>query len=392
MTTGDIIGMIAVLFSTLIVSVTLGRQLKLDIRLVWLLTIWHTAFCIVYWVWSQTAPADSNTYFSNALSNNYAWRPGTTFVTSFTKIFADLLGLSKLNTFLVFNLIGLSGLLLLANVLSRFWVYRKGASRLILYVILFLPGLSFWSSAIGKDAISFFAVCLAAYAFLDISKRKFAFSFAVLIMFLVRPHIGLLMLFSAGIAIVFGKGISWIQRALLLITSLFAGVFALAFVLNYVGLGETTSLEQITEYVEKRQGYNLGGGSSVLISEMSVPMQMFTYLFRPLFFDAPGVLGLIVSVENLIILSLFIYFIPKHILGIAKNRNPAVKYHTIFALVSLLVLSGTTANLGIAVRQKAMLMPSILFLVSVVANARYQRRYRMRTPYRNLYQNSHRSV
>ena len=41
-------------------------------------------------------------------------------------------------------------------------------------------------------------------------------------------------------------------------------------------------------------------GSGVDMSSYSLPMKLFTFWFRPLFVDAPNVLGIIVSVENLI--------------------------------------------------------------------------------------------
>ena len=67
--------------------------------------------------------------------------------------------------------------------------------------------------------------------------------------------------------------------------------------MDYVGLqgADTASVES---YIEKRQASNLEGGSSVDISEYSFPLQFFTYMYRPLFFDAQTIIALVVSAEN----------------------------------------------------------------------------------------------
>ena len=122
-------------------------------------------------------------------------------------------------------------------------------------------------------------------------------------------------------------------------------------------------MSDVDSYVDKRQSSNLSGGSSVDIASMSLPMQIITYLFRPLPFEAHTLFALIASFDNVILLilaiiGLFSYF---------KKNKPSIESNRIFLwvyfLICLTVLAMTTANLGIAMRQKWMFVPVFIFLL-----------------------------
>ncbi len=139
-------------------------------------------------------------------------------------------------------------------------------------------------------------------------------------------------------------------------------IIALSFVQQYVGL-EEASLSSVSDYVDQRQGYNQSGGSSLDIASMSYPMQMFTYVFRPLPFEAHSALALITSLENIILLLLFVYILIKS----KFNFRPFVEKKNLWLLgyvfLTCTILAITTANLGIATRQKWMFMPVLLYLL-----------------------------
>ena len=133
--------------------------------------------------------------------------------------------------------------------------------------------------------------------------------------------------------------------------------------IRYVGLDADVSVDSVTSYVEQRQSYNVSGSSSVDIANASVPMRMFMYVFRPLFFDAGGAFGLVVSLENLVLFGVFLGALH----GLLKRSSSLTKFQRVFfsvyVLISWLALANTTANMGIAIRQKTMLTPMLLMLV-----------------------------
>lgn len=109
---------------------------------------------------------------------------------------------------------------------------------------------------------------------------------------------------------------------------------------------------------------------------MSYPMQMFTYLFRPLPFDAHSALALFTSIENTILLALFLYVLFKNKFRLHSFIEGKNAWLLIYAFLTCSMLAITTANLGIATRQKWMFMPILIYLL-VYAFYQYKQSLRM---------------
>ena len=90
---------------------------------------------------------------------------------------------------------------------------------------------------------------------------------------------------------------------------------------------------------------------------------MFAYLFRPLFFDARGLIWHLVSFENLVLLMLTLTMLTSWERLRQLAKIPAARIHMILMATFLLLLAPITDNSGLAIRQKIMILPSLLFLV-----------------------------
>lgn len=141
---------------------------------------------------------------------------------------------------------------------------------------------------------------------------------------------------------------------------------AVPFSLQYAGLGESGQEVDFQDYVEKRQGYNQDGGGGIDISAMSPPMQLFTYVFRPLPFEAHSGAALAASFENIVLFMVFALGVfgffnyrKNSIIDPRENRI----FMWIYCLSAWVILGVTTANLGISVRQKWMFVPMLVFLL-----------------------------
>jgi hypothetical protein len=345
---------------------SIGRVLKLNPKLSIRLMVWHTIFCVVYFYSTQSTGSDAALYYEYGLAGASDWSPGTRFIEALTATLMIIFGKSQLNIYLVYNLFGVIGLLLLANVLLSIFppTKERGLLRNIPYLILFSPGLSFWSCAIGKDGIAFLAACLVAFISLDFSRRNILAFVSIVLMFLVRPHIAAVMIVPFGLTIFASKNMSVGARAMTLSIIALIGAVAIPMAIVYSGL-EDTSVKSTMDYVGQRQVSNLDGNSSIDLSSMPLPFQMFAYLFRPLFIDAPmNIMWIIVSCDN----SLFLYLCIKqfkHLVILFKQDIfPGVGLNASYLLMTLILLSTTTANLGIAIRQKTMFMPSAFVLIA----------------------------
>lgn len=361
------------LFGSLFVLVVAnGIGVGLDRALV--LYFWHSLFCLLYAFYVSAVGGDALMYYLTSLEDDLSFSVGTAFVRYLTSFFSSGLGLSFVSVFLVFNVFGSVGLLAFDASLAYAVRYKSLIVRQVVSFVVFLPSISFWSSAIGKDSIVFMGVCLALWSALDFRRRIITMAVAILFVFLVRPHIAGLMVVALASSFVFSNKLSFATRLGLGGFGTIVSIAAVPFALQYVGFGEVSSLNGILEYLDERQSYNQEGGGGVDISQMPFWMQLFTYMFRPLPFEVHNIASLVASLENVILLFLFIFsflfFTKRHVVGDSENQF----FLWVYALAAWVVLAITTANLGISVRQKWMFLPVILFfLLSRLGRNRLQK-------------------
>ncbi len=324
---------------------------------------WHTAFCLFYMDFSIKNVSDALGYFHSSLGFRAAFEPGTVFVQWFTSIFSVHLGMSYMGVFLVFNIFGFIGLLAFCGALRVATENKSRLMRRLGFLILLLPSVSFWSAAIGKDALSFMATGLALWAALDFRKRTLLLIFAIVVMLLVRPHMAALMVLAFVFSTIFNPRISLLQRATLGTVAIAGAAVMLPFAITYVGLGNASNSGDVMAYIEQRQAYNQEGGGGIDIAAMSPPMQLFTYLFRPLPFEAHSLFSLAASFDNVLLLILFVVG-GRRIFGSGgKDRPENRPFLLAYAFSSWLILALTTANMGISVRQKWMFTPVLIYLL-----------------------------
>ena len=99
------------------------------------------------------------------------------------------------------------------------------------------------------------------------------------------------------------------------------------------------------------------------MTDYSLLEKFFTFWFRPLFFDAPGILGVIVSIENLIYLLLFGKLFKKSFFGFLKTAPGHVKLSLILFFTTSFAMTFVMSNLGIILRQKSMIMYFLFFVI-----------------------------
>ena len=103
--------------------------------------------------------------------------------------------------------------------------------------------------------------------------------------------------------------------------------------------------------------------SGIDIANYNIAEKMFAFWFRPLFFDAPGMLGVIVSFENLFYLFVFAsLFHPKAIAFLLK-ADPVTKTCFITFIGVSIALAQISGNLGLAMRQKSQVMILMMFVI-----------------------------
>ena len=329
------------------------------------LYLWHTAFSLFYFTNSLGGNYDSSVYYISSLDTPIEFGLGTSSIIFLTSIFSSWFNLSYAGVFLVFNLFGYIGLLAYASTLHHLFYTHKKSIRWLVFSMLFLPGLNYWTSSLGKDSLSFLALGLICWSIVSLRFTSYAVLLSFLILLIVRPYIASILLVSFITALIFGLKISYFQKIFAFIFSTLLFYLASFLTFTYIGFSNIPGLEEATFYFSSRSSMNMSGNTSFDLETMALPLRFFSYLFRPLFFDSEGILGIIVSAENLILLVLIFSALLLFFLGFRPFINSfALSFFSIYSFISLFILSNTTANLGLAVRQKWMFLPMIL-LISV---------------------------
>jgi hypothetical protein len=329
---------------------------------------WHTIFCILYASYVINYGGDAVKYFNTSLKSEVDLSIGTSGIIYLTRIFTFYLDTSFLGTALVFNIFGAIGLVTFDASLRIIVSDKSKSLRLLATLIVFLPSISFWSSGIGKDSLSFLAANLALWSSLELKQRTWLLFLAILVMYFVRPHIAGIMILALAGSVAFQTNTPIKQRFLLGGTVIATAIFLIPYALNYAGVNDVSNSDSLLSYVEQRQSYNMHGGGGIDISSMTLPTQLFTYLFRPLPFEAQSLSAFAASIDNLILLFIFILG-GRAIIMKRKQKRLLDDYRLFLWLYSLgcwLILAMTTANLGISLRQKWMFLPILIFLLMSV--------------------------
>jgi len=336
---------------------------------------WHTLFSIFYIAYIVNFGGDATMYYVNSLDSDLHFSFGTHAVIFFTSFLSDGFGLSFVGCSLFFQMFGFIGLMAFDASLREVTNNKTRGTRMLASLFVFLPSVSFWSSGLGKDSISFFAVGLALWASLGMRRRWWLLVISIIAMLLVRPHMaGILGLGLAG-SFVLQQRVPMVQRLLFGGLAAASAVVLVPLGLDYAGVAESSGATDLIEYIEDRQVHNLTGGGAVDIANMNLPMQLFTYLFRPTIVEITDIFSIAAALDNLILLFLFIVGgwnlimkpLPVHLL--AHNRM----FLWIYSAITWAVLAMTTANLGIALRQKWMFVPMLVFLlISVMGRPKLQ--------------------
>ena len=363
--TSDLISLVSIMSFGLLLTLALARAFELPKGRALALFVWHSLFSAIYTIYVSKFGGDMLGYYIMAQKGVFEFDIGTHGIYFLSTMMYQAFSLSFLNMAMLYGLFGLVGLLAFDASLRHVTEDKSPTVKLLATIIVFLPSVSFWSAGMGKDAIAFMAVGLALWASLNFSQRKTILIIAILSMLFVRPHMAGLMVLAVAMASLVSAQVSLVQRVVIGGLALVAAAVMVPFALDYAGLGQGTSAsaDDVMAFIEKRQGYNLDGAGGIDIAGMSLPMQMFTYLFRPLPFEARSIAAVAASLDNMLLLYLFFV----GIVAMSRKILPHPDVNSVFiwsySMSSLMVLAMTTANMGIALRQKWMFVPFLIVLL-----------------------------
>ncbi len=329
-----------------------------------LIYFYHTIFMFIRYYYGETYSDDGPSYYLWATTDIYNEMKLKShfYLVFFIKILNEYLFLKYIHVCLVFNIIGSIGFLFIVSVLQN--VINRNYSNIERVMILFfilVPSLNFYTSAIGKDTIIITAASIFLYSILRINQRMILLIISILIIFIIRPYIGFFIIVSSIIFYLFNLfKFSFIFN---LISLTFLGLFII--LLPFTFLSEYRinifDINFILSFIENRQVIHQKASTYTDLSNMFFLFRPLNYIFRPFIFEIDSIFTAIVAIENLFLMFLFSYYIFK--IKVKKIiQNNVLLFILIFSLVLLIFLSNVTAVLGIAVRQKWLILIFLFYL------------------------------
>jgi len=336
------------------------------VKLFILLLIYHTVLSIAYYFWQPWPPYDTGTYYRMAVAGSSIYDffgVGGDWVSLILYPLVKYVHLSFFSGFMLFNVIGFAGLVFFYVAVKSLLGPHENAIKL-LNIVVFFPGISFWTGPISKESVVFLGITMIMYALIKFNKRIIFFLFGSACVTLIRPQIYVVIILALLLSLVFLAKTSFRQKLILVPLLLVLMVPTYNLLLQRVKMN-SINIESAQNYIEAR-GDNWGGGSGVNMQNYNQLFKVFTYLYRPLFFDAHSVTMVIASLENLFYLIISLQMCSfKFYRFIKKEKALLISFNLFFFLIGAILLSNSEANLGTAARHKIMLMPALLALFLV---------------------------
>lgn len=309
--------------------------------------------------------ATSKALQGNMLMLDILNQKGTFFMYALNYIPANTFNLSYMSGTILYSFIGYIGLIFFYIVAVQTIPNNSKLFNIRLFpALFFLPNLHFWSVAVGKDTLCFFCIGLFMFALLKVFRRLPLLLFSLLLSFLVRPHVALFLMLAFSLAYLFNSSVSVFNRIIISLALLGIGIAVLPKVMSYAKI-EETSIQDLDQFA-KNKAASLGGehtGSSIDVSSYPLPLKVFTFLYRPLFFDARNVAGLVASAENFILFYLTFYVFKNKPIYTFRKAPFILKGMLFFLIIGALAFSSTLGNLGIMIRMRNMFLPGLIIYI-----------------------------
>jgi hypothetical protein len=364
--------LIGIVLSLLALPVA-SKRLTLQIVMIFFaLLIVHVAASVAYYFYTVSNTADAPLYYYDRTGiGRSPFQFGTIFLIRFTQFFRATIGGSYFDYFLIFQAFGFWGLILLMRSFEEICDNLHVPVMRLGVLLLFLPGIQFWSSALGKDAPLFGAVSLAVWSMLALRRRFLFFVLALGIMVLIRPHVALVAIIALALGACIDERQSTLAKVGLLIIAL-GGAAIIATSIQNTFQVRVSNADSVSDFFARKSVdfAKIGGGTAV--HNASYPFKLFSLLFRPFFIDANGIFALVASVENGILLAMTLFIVRNWREAVLLFRSVYfLKFAVIFAGVLAALLAAVYYNVGLGLRQKIMIMPPLLcFFIALLAHHR----------------------
>jgi len=292
------------------------------------------------------------------------------FISMLTRDIYFVFGTSMLTAMVVFTLLALIGLYLFYRAFCL--VYPLG-NRGLLAILLFLaPSLTFWSSAIGKDALMVFFLGSAVFGYACLVHQRpgkgFAFlTFGMAGVTAVRPHVGAMFMIALLVPYVLTRPGRGAFGVLLKIATIPVMLIALLWIGDKAQ--EFVRVREVAEVESRLTGIGEGNRTGSAFGAASVGGRILYspfFFFRPFPWEVTNALAAVAAAEGLVVLILCLRQRKWFWTLIRISSSNVFTYFMIFFLAELaIVLSTAITNFGLLSRQRIAALPLLFMLLCI---------------------------
>ena len=360
------IGVLGILMGFIAFAWFSNRKDNSRLALFLVISLLHIGSAYIYYQFVQNNDADTKLYYYD-LYNFYAsgFGLGTMFVVYVTQSAREIFGGTYLDYFFIYQVFGVWGLALVFRTMEETATALGATIPPMMMALMFLPGMYFWTAAIGKDAPLFLACALAVWSSFRISNRWIWFGLAIAIMVSIRVHVALVTVVAMALALVAGRGVPNVLRMALGVAALAAGGFLFSTLQAELKV-DLSSIGSIANYVDQQTAAATRGVDNTLANS-SFPVKLLSLLYRPFFFDSGGIFGVVASVQNVVMVFITFWLIRNFRLWAELFRGSlAVRFATIHFVTMYLMLAFMYYNVGLGLRQREMATPALFVVFSAI--------------------------
>ena len=354
------------IWQTIYIAKNLGIKQKKAI----LLYFWHTLICLVHYLWVIQVRNDVIGTYVNSLNLSFNFGGQEEYLTNifilnFYRIFSYYLRFSLVTTFLVMNIIGSNAIFLIEYFYRKLSINFPRNLKFILGLFIWLPTLHFWT-ALGKDALMILGILLILYSLENFKKRFLLAIPSLIIITVIRNYISIMVIGTVILSIFLNNNaIKQSSKIILLIFASISLYLIIPLVNSFLFDGNFQNINSVLERITYNANVTSMGTYSI-DPDANLFSRLFAYIFRPLFFDVRNPFGIILSVDNFILLIIFVYSVINMVkLNCLRLsfKNQISTFCASFSFSTGFLLSQSTSNLGIAARHKWMFLPIVFILI-----------------------------
>ena len=361
------LGLLGILLGLVFYPLAVKDATRQRVAVFFVAYVTHVAAGYVYYLYVLSAGGDSDIYYFDELRiYEQEFGAGTIFVVYVVQTLKGLIGGTYLDYFFLFQAVGFGGIAMIMRIIEEVHEGMGAQQDAIPYLLLFLPGLHFWTAAIGKDALLFFGTMLAMWSVIQFRRRQIAFACGVLLVGFVRPHIAIACMVALAVSMFFARETSRPVRFLLAIVALGAAGAMVGTIQSTYNI-DVYNAESVSDFFARQEFLteSASGGNTVVTGNFA--FRLISLLFRPFFIDAQNIFAVVTSFENVVMAIVVFRMVHGWRTLVALFRSNAfVRYVVTYSFGVALLLTVVYYNVGLGLRQRTMFVPGFLILFVII--------------------------